>query len=387
MPGQLADEHSGACAVELRRQARARRRSARSGYPPGNTFPAVSRPGAAGGWSRVPGSLGYASAGTLTDHGHEVKVFDKGRGPGGRTATRRVDPNWAFDHGAQYFTARDSHFVHTVGDWLEKGVVAEWGGRVVRLQAGTATDTTPQPRTLGCRECPPLPPTWPRIWPCAGSHVSQASLCSPDGWQLVDESGCGYGPFDSLVVALPRRRRRNFSRRTPSRSRPEASRFPRAGPYSRRSRTGSTCRGMRPSSTTRRCPGSPGIVPSPAARGTDCWVLHASPAWSAAHLEEAPDAVGPQLLAAFAAALWRPVPEPIYRAVHRWRYSPGADPEARATLFDADAGLAVCGDWLGGGRVEGAFLSGIAAADRVLREVGVPHSPTGGDAFRPDPRS
>ena len=41
--------------------------------------------------------------------GWAVTVFDKGRGPGGRLATRRAD-DLRFDHGAQYFTARDPRF-------------------------------------------------------------------------------------------------------------------------------------------------------------------------------------------------------------------------------------------------------------------------------------
>jgi len=46
-----------------------------------------------------------------------------------------------------------------------------------------------------------------------------------------------------------------------------------------------------------------------------------------------------------------------------------------AVLFDDEAGIVVCSNWLAGGRVEGAFLSGTAAAGCVLREVGIPGSP------------
>ncbi|MEO0815401.1 MAG: FAD-dependent oxidoreductase, partial [Myxococcota bacterium] len=52
------------------------------------------------------GMAGMSCARTLADHGVPVTVFDKGRGPGGRMSTRRAEPH-VFDHGAQYFVARD----------------------------------------------------------------------------------------------------------------------------------------------------------------------------------------------------------------------------------------------------------------------------------------
>jgi renalase len=41
----------------------------------------------------------------LTAAGHQVRLFNKGRGAGGRMATRRVETalgTVSFDHGAQY---------------------------------------------------------------------------------------------------------------------------------------------------------------------------------------------------------------------------------------------------------------------------------------------
>jgi predicted NAD/FAD-dependent oxidoreductase len=54
------------------------------------------------------GMAGLACADALKEAGHNVALFDKGRGPGGRMSTRRMETplgEVAFDHGAQYFTA------------------------------------------------------------------------------------------------------------------------------------------------------------------------------------------------------------------------------------------------------------------------------------------
>jgi len=71
------------------------------------------------------GLSGLLAARELTSHGHKVLVLDKGKGVGGRLATRRIGEA-IFDHGAQFFTVRDPHFQHIVDGWLAAGAVRVW---------------------------------------------------------------------------------------------------------------------------------------------------------------------------------------------------------------------------------------------------------------------
>ena len=52
-------------------------------------------------------------------------VLDKGRGVGGRLATRRIEAGCA-DHGAQFFTVRAARFQQYVNRWLEQTLVFRW---------------------------------------------------------------------------------------------------------------------------------------------------------------------------------------------------------------------------------------------------------------------
>ena len=63
-------------------------------------------------------------------------VFDKGRRPGGRVSTRRSG-GVQFDHGAQFFTARDPRFAAVVQRLERDGAVAPWAGPFTTLEAGT----------------------------------------------------------------------------------------------------------------------------------------------------------------------------------------------------------------------------------------------------------
>ncbi len=71
------------------------------------------------------GISGLVAARELEKAGHDVTLVDKGRGIGGRMATRRF-ADATFDHGAQFFTVRAPEFRALVDDWIEKGVAKEW---------------------------------------------------------------------------------------------------------------------------------------------------------------------------------------------------------------------------------------------------------------------
>lgn len=60
------------------------------------------------------GIAGLSCAHVLREAGVPVTLFDKGREPGGRLSTRRGE--FAFDHGAQYFTADDDAFRSAVAE-------------------------------------------------------------------------------------------------------------------------------------------------------------------------------------------------------------------------------------------------------------------------------
>jgi predicted NAD/FAD-dependent oxidoreductase len=104
----------------------------------------------------------------------------------------------------------------------------------------------------------------------------------------------------------------------------------------------------------------------PARDGLETWVLHASPDWSRDNLELGSAAVTEILSEAFALAVGGLAATPTDRQTHRWRFALPTEPLPDPCLFDPDLRLAVCGDWCAGPRVEGAFLSGCAAADRLL---------------------
>ena len=73
------------------------------------------------------------------------------------------------------------------------------------------------------------------------------------------------------------------------------------------------------------------------------------------------------MLEAFAKALGREqLPEPAFATAHRWRFALPDPPLETDCLFDGEARIGACGDWCGGPRVEGAYLSGLSLANRFV---------------------
>lgn len=71
------------------------------------------------------GLSGLAAARDLVAAGRSVMLVDKGRGIGGRLATRRIGEA-VLDHGAQFFTTRGERFIDLTAEAIDAGVVAEW---------------------------------------------------------------------------------------------------------------------------------------------------------------------------------------------------------------------------------------------------------------------
>jgi predicted NAD/FAD-dependent oxidoreductase len=300
-----------------------------------------------------------------------VVVLDKGRRPGGRLATRRVD-GLAFDHGAQYFTATDASFRRHVAGWLEEGVVAEWTGRIGTLEGGRVRPGSGRTtRFVGMPGMSSLPGHLARgLEIHQGVRVTSATSRA-GAWVLTADDGAVFDPFDLVLVTVPGPQAVPLLAKTPAlagaagrgRLRPcwavlVAFDRPLEAPLDGAFVEGSPLSWVARDSAK---PGRPKGEP---------WVLHAGPGWSEAHLEMEPQEVVPLLLAAFAEALGRDLPPPTFRHGHRWRYALPDPPLDVPCLFDPEARLGAGGDWCGGPKVQGAFRSGDALADRALALLG-----------------
>ena len=332
-------------------------------------------------WESIP-SIGVVGAGvsglmcarTLMDHGCQVQVFEKSRGYGGRMATRRSGESLQFDNGAQYFTARDKRFVRYVKSWEQSAVVQSWDGTIVTLNQGTATPKASDPRRYVAT--PKMNALGKHLAEDLSVHLNtrvQAAKRSGDQWQFQSATGENLGTFDQLVVAVPAPQACELLRGSPLLAKQAAS----------VSMTG--CWAMmvafqRPLEVAFDGAFVQDSILSWIAKDSskpqrgkrlETWVLHGSTDWTEQHLNDSPASIGLQLREAFWKALGIASIDPVTEDLKLWRFAIPTNPVGETSLYDPDAGVGACGDWCGGPRVEGAFLSGVSLAGQVLRQLAI----------------
>lgn len=341
-----------------------------------------SGPGSARALVVGAGISGLSAASELAALGAEVVVLEKARGAGGRTSTRR-EGELRFDHGAQYFTARDGRFRRAVESWRERGVVAPWAGRLVRLEAGAEEPAgqgetrwvgVPGMNAVARSLAEPLEVRY-------GARVAGLER-TPGGWSSTLADGSTTAGFDLVVVSAPAAQTAELLATAAPRLSAGAAAAPMSPCWAVMAAfddalpldwDGAFVAGSALSWIARN--GS-----KPGRPVAESWVLHAGPEWSEQHLDLPPDEAAAALLGAFRTATGLREASPVHLAAHRWRFALPSIPLAARCLVDRDLGIAACGDWCGGSRVEDAYLSGITAAQSLLeaRQRGDSASPLPG---------
>lgn len=314
------------------------------------------------------GLAGISAARSLDEAGHQVVLFDKSRGSGGRLSSKRTDFG-NFDLGAQYFTARDHSFRQELKTWLDAGHVEEWTPRLYQFdQAGLRLSDDDQQRFVGF----PRMTAWSRallegLQLVSSTRIEQVQADAEGRWLLLDDQQATHGPYDRVIVATPA---------------PQA--VPLLQAASQLAHTASQVQ-MLAGWTLALSFGAPLDTPvdacfvrqgaidwisrnssKPGREGPDNWVIQSTPDWAAAHLEDSKEDIIRQLQQAFADVLGLQLPTVDFAHAHRWLYARPDQQCDWGALAAPELGLYACGDWCLGGRVENAWLSGQQAAKTLL---------------------
>lgn len=310
------------------------------------------------------GMAGLTAARRLAAAGLRVVVLDKGRAVGGRMATRRF-AGGRFDHGAQHFSARSQRFRGEVARWLDAGAARVW----FESHSVTDPDRGIEPRHAGVDGMRGIPEhlaagldvrtstTVHRIDPARGELVTETAPVVaaravvvtaplPQSLAMLDRStiplptsvrvaldGVGYDATLAAMALLE----------APSGLDDGHAAFD-DGPVAWIADNQHK-----------------GISEVPAL------TIHSSAQFAATRIDDD--------VSAWAADLARHATRLVGAEVldvqgHRWRYSqPQSTVDEGAVLATSSYPVVLAGEVFAGARVEGAFLSGAAAADLIMNHL------------------
>jgi predicted NAD/FAD-dependent oxidoreductase len=307
------------------------------------------------------GISGLLAATVLKTSGARCCVLEKSRGVGGRMGTRRQD-GAIFDHGAQFITARDERFQVWMDRWLKLGLVQPW---YELGDAGTHYRAVPGMTAIAkhlaegmdiCREV--------RVQQ-AGYDANQWTLRSDTGQLHTGSALLLTAPVPQSLSIL---QAGNVEMDARDLVKLKAIRF-------RRCIAALTILD-RPSKLTAhngalKLPGEPvqwigdnqrkGVSPS-----VPAVTIHSTDAFAEAFWDIDDSLRLPKLLEAAAPHLQANV---VSCKGHRWGFSEPVTSFDREAFIDRERRLAIAGDGLTGGRIEGAALSGLAAAEGLINSL------------------
>ncbi len=312
------------------------------------------------------GMSGLVAANKLQEAGWSVTVLDKGRGVGGRMATRRFDGG-SFDHGAQFFTARSDEFKGMVAEWQRAGAAKEWSRGFA--DAGGNPNQDGHPRYRGAEGMTSIPKHLARNLDVrTGEKVVRVDE-DAGKWRVGMESGAEVSG-DALIVTAPV---------------PQALQIVESGEYELpgavREQLGRIS--YDPCLALMALLDGPSGVPEPGGvqvKGEPLdWIgdnrlkgisespaltIHGGPGWSREHYEDDEAEITAALLGFAGEMVGANV---VSTQLARWRYSWVSEPHPEPFLLAQNApALVFCGDSFAQPKVEGASLSGLAAAGALL---------------------
>jgi predicted NAD/FAD-dependent oxidoreductase len=317
--------------------------------------------------------IGAGLAGLVTARSlsgcHEVTVFEKGRGVGGRMATRYAG-KYEFDHGAQFFTARSEEFRAFLKPMVERGVIAPWDARFAELRRSGIGEirrwNADYPHYVGV----------PRMnamckWLARGLDVrletTITSLTRKNGcWRLATDVTALPDAFDWVAITAP------------------AAQTTALLPVDSPIRETTAAYTMQACFALMLGFAKSQAVPWQATRVRDAdisWIslnhskpgrpigysllVHSTNAWADAHLDDDPEEIRAHLVQEAAAVTGTHAGEAESIELHRWRYANIGRQAGERYAIDRQNQLAAAGDWFVRGRVEGAFLSARALSAKL----------------------
>ncbi len=296
----------------------------------------------------------------------DVTVFEKSRGIGGRMATRYSD-HYEFDHGAQYFTAKNKAFQSFLKPYIEQDIIMDWKPNLVTFTAdGIKPRASNHPSYIATPRMNSLAKEMAKQLDVIGeTHIEH--LKRADGnWLLIDKNKKQYGSFDYVITAIPSHQvialmPDNFAYREQITNTKMDACFSLMLGFKEKIDLNFDGAFVEESSI-----GWMSLNSSKALRPTGfSMMIQSHNQWAEAHVEDDKEKVHQALLKEASRLTGHDLAKADHQVLHRWLYASTSKPAGDTFFLDEENTFGCIGDWCIKGRVEAAFESGLAMVEKL----------------------
>jgi renalase len=313
--------------------------------------------------------LGSGIAGStianLLSKKYSVHVFDKARGPGGRSSNKRFKKSLSFDHGVQYISPKSKEFTNLIKRLYKKKIFKVWDGNHLDF---TFEKKTIIPKYIGKKANNALSKHY--LKDVKLSFASQITKIEYKKyfWEITLNNNSKY-QFKALILTCP---------------------FPQlkklAGKYLEKKISNLKIK-MQPNITVMVVLKNKSELPISSIKFNDdllawaanenskkrfksnlnLWTLQASLKWSKKTINKykADKTIMNKLISRFTELTGFEKSKIIHKKIHGWKYSYSYQETTLSSSWNKKYQLGICGDWFGGPKVENAWLSAIDLAKKI----------------------
>jgi len=300
----------------------------------------------------------------------DVTVFEKSRGYGGRMSTRTRSV-YQFDHGAQYFTAKNKIFKSLMNTLLDRDIVKLWDPKIVKIDPNNSVSP------LNVRETFYVPiPKMSSLcrYLAAGLSVKLNTKINrvekQEKWVLYQDS-MQLGEFDWVVFAMPPQQ---VIEMAPSvfGYLDEISDIKMQACYALMVGLNNPLNVNWDTALVNREDINWVAINSlkPNRPSHTAIVAQSTASWATNHLESDQSMVKRALVESLSAIMDLDLFSAEHIDLHRWRYAKVESySRSQPGFVDFQNQLAACGDWCIDGKIEAAFDSGVQTAYKLIEKL------------------
>ena len=313
--------------------------------------------------------LGSGVAGStianLLSKKYSVHVFDKARGPGGRSSNKRFKNNLSFDHGVQYISPKSKLFIKYIQKLYKNKILKSWDGNHLDFTFEKKPFST---KYIGSRANNDLVKhNLKKIKQSFASPIEKI-VFKKYFWEITLKNKSKY-QFKSLIITCP---------------------FPQLKKLAKNYLDKSIIKlkvQMQPNITVMIALKNQKKLPISSIKFNDdilawaanenskkrfksninLWTLQATLKWSKKTINRYKNdkSIMSQLITRFTKLTGFEKNKIIFKRIHGWKYSYNYKKTPYLSIWYKKINLGVCGDWLNGPKVENAWLSANDLARKI----------------------